>query len=85
MTALEVVHNSEALLAGPEFILNSELLENKFVKLTPPNELADVGEIIGLSQHRRTLSNPAHQWLTEKIASITATHWTAGNKKRKSK
>jgi DNA-binding transcriptional LysR family regulator len=85
LTALEVVHNSDALLAGPEFILNSELLENKFVKLTPPNELADMGEIIGLSQHRRTLTNPAHQWLTEKIANITATHWTTGSKRKSKK
>lgn len=85
LTALEVVQNSDAMLVGPEFILNSDLLSKKFIKLTPPKELSGNGEIIGLLQHRRTLTSPAHQWLTHKIATITARHWTANEKKIRSK
>ena len=76
LSALEVVQNSDALLAGPEFILNSNLLAKKFITIKPPKELAAMGEIIGLSQHRRTLTSLAHQWLTRKIATITAQYWT---------
>lgn len=85
LTALEVVQSSDALLAGPGFILNSDLLAKKFITLAPPKELAGMGEVVGLSQHRRTLTSPAHQWLSHKIASITATHWTSNAKKTKTK
>jgi DNA-binding transcriptional LysR family regulator len=76
LTALEVVRNSDALLASPAFILNSQLLNSDFVTFKLPKEFDGMQRIIGLAQHRRTLTSQAHQWLTEKIASITAEHWT---------
>lgn len=75
LTALQVVQSSDGLLACPAFVLNSGLLEQEFVRLSMPKELEGMAKVIGLAQHRRTLTSPAHQWLTEKIASITAEHW----------
>lgn len=75
LTALQVVKSSDSLLAGPGFILNSDLLDQNFVALDLPKELQGMETIIGLAQHRRTLTSPAHQWLTEKISIITAEHW----------
>lgn len=75
LTALQVVQSSDGLLAGPAFILNSELLDQNFISLGLPKELQEMETVMGLTQHRRTLTSPAHQWLTEKIASITAEHW----------
>lgn len=82
LTALQVVQSSDGLMAGPAFILNSELLEKKFIKLALPQELRGMEKLIGLAQHRRTLISPAHQWLTEKISSITAEHWTEKRKRK---
>lgn len=75
LTALQVLQSSDGLMAGPAFILNSELLEQEFVQWDLPKELQGMSKIIGLAQHRRTLTSPAHQWLTEKISTITAKHW----------
>jgi DNA-binding transcriptional LysR family regulator len=75
LTALQVVHSSDGLIACPEFVLNSPLLEHDFTVLGLPAELEGTDTIIGLAQHKRTLSSPAHQWLTQKIADITAEHW----------
>ncbi len=80
LTALQVVQSSDALMAGPAFILNSELLDKKFVKLDLPKELKGMEKVIGLAQHRRTLTSQSHQWLTEKIAAITAKHWVVKRK-----
>ncbi len=75
LTALQVVHNSDGLMAGPASILTSELLGKKFINLGLPKELKGIETVIGLAQHRRTLSSPAHQWLAEKIAAITEQVW----------
>ena len=72
-------------MAGPGFILNSELLANNFCQMKLPKELAGMTSIIGLAQHRRTLTSPAHRWLTEKIAAITTEHWRTKSKRKKSK
>ncbi len=82
LTALQVIQSSDGLLAGPAFILNSDLLAKKFVQLELPKELRGMKKIIGLAQHRRTLTSPAHQWLTEKIASITAEYWQVNTRKK---
>ena len=83
LTALQVLQSSDGLMAGPAFILNSELLEQKFVRLKLPKELENMPTVIGLAQHRRTLTSPAHQWLTEKISTITAEHWTVKKRRKK--
>ena len=85
LTALQVVQDSDSLMAGPAFILNSNLLAQQFIHLNMPTELADINKVIGLAQHRRTLTSPAHQWLTKIIADITAQQWTIKTSKRKSK
>lgn len=75
LSALQVVRSTDSLMPGPPSLLKSKLLSKQFVNLGKPKELKAVNVPVFLQQHQRSLKNPAHMWLKQKLVALSKECW----------